>query len=299
MNDPDEGKILFKCLNDVNDTSIERSFLAGKQEEDNNVYLGSFLISKHQDDLVMWRTYGKDEKSVEAAGCSFVIKTTFFDADSGFLQPQIRKPTKTSSSSISVDIDTGNQPSIIRSQPDIPNNTAKTSKSEMTSADYGKISGQSLNKVLYFDNEKKIVVGDNGPEITIAINDLKNNLLRLIFLKSKDETDIKNITVNRIIFRLLSELRYLFKSSDYSFENELRVIQYVEPKNEKVSIDDNGGAFLPKRLYINSNKPVQPFIEKIILGPKVPSPAQWMYLDVAMKKKGYSIELKSSVVRFQ
>ena len=114
----------------------------------------------------------------------------------------------------------------------------------------------------------------------------------------------KSLAINKIIYRFLTEIRYLFKSSDYAFENELRVIQYALPssniKDNLVKVDDNGGLSLPRRLYIESNKPVRQYISKIYLGPKVPNPQIWMYLETTMKMKGYNkMELKISETKFQ
>lgn len=84
MNDPMEGRMLFEYLND---DAIETAYLNGEKRTETSVYLGSFLPAEendgeisHEDELVMWRTYGKDENGKEAAGCSVVLNSDFFKA---------------------------------------------------------------------------------------------------------------------------------------------------------------------------------------------------------------------------
>ncbi len=184
---------MLECLDDPD---IENSFKPGRLEEENNVYLGSFLPASHEDDLVMWRTYGKDEKNMEAAGCSIVIDINFFDKDGNYLQPQLRPSSK---------------------------------KDDEPVDDNKNVFGQSLYRVLYYDRRQKRMVEENGNTVQKGIDDLiKSPEKRIDFFKRLSSTPTLpiNSVINRIIYRILSELRYLFKSSDYVFENELRVIQY-------------------------------------------------------------------------
>lgn len=86
MNDPDEGKILIESLDNLEQkddqtTFIKTAFDNVLKEETNNFYLGSFLpaVDGHEDELLMWRTYGKDDLQNEAAGCCLLIDVSFFD----------------------------------------------------------------------------------------------------------------------------------------------------------------------------------------------------------------------------
>ena len=67
----------------------------------------------------------------------------------------------------------------------------------------------------------------------------------------------------------LEEIRYLFKSADYSYESELRVLKYMplEPDNPKIKIDDSGDF---AKLYIERDNPIQ--ISEVIFGPKFQNP---------------------------
>ncbi|MBS1771455.1 MAG: tetratricopeptide repeat protein [Bacteroidetes bacterium] len=252
MNDPEEGIVLLDAMG----TEVKQCFANASQQEEGNIYIGSFLpADTHEDELVMWRTYGKDENGTEAAGCSIVINTDFFDAyqDHAGINPHMH--------------------------------TLGTKAAAGTTP-------QCLYRVLYFNknhrqNKKPMIVGDiieNGSKkgnIEKDILALNDSLIALGKLKVKNKpTAPLSIAIDKIIFHLLSEVRFFFKSSDYSFENEVRVIQYVPKDNNQLKIDESK----PKKVYVDSNKPIQQSIEKIILGPKVPSPKQWLYLDVALRQ---------------
>ena len=93
MNDPQEGEILINCIDklqelDNDNVKIKEVFYNIMKKEQNNFYLGSFLpvTNNHEDELIMWRTYGRDEHLKEAAGCSLVIDSSFFDfTDLGYI----------------------------------------------------------------------------------------------------------------------------------------------------------------------------------------------------------------------
>lgn len=69
MNDPEEGETIFKYLQDP---EIEDAFREASLSQNSNIYLGSFLSAFHKDELIMWRTYGRDENGTDGGGCSFV-----------------------------------------------------------------------------------------------------------------------------------------------------------------------------------------------------------------------------------
>jgi hypothetical protein len=260
MNDPEEGKILVDFLLD---SSLKNAFEKGKLEEDNNIYLGSFLPEDKADYLVMWRTYGKNEMNEEATGCSITLQRKFFDNE-----------------------DTGLY-------------------TDMRSGDTDPTERQALYHVLYFDKAKGTLVMEGNKEMIRGVNkamkELKSQLATLISLKDKkDKKDegAKNSAINKFIYRYVSELTYFFKSADYQFERELRVIKYYLPGDAAVKTDLYS-TVLPRRLYIESTNHVRPNISRIILGPKVLHPERWMYLDAVMKQNNHDIDLEHSKVKFQ
>ena len=272
MNDPEEGETIFDCLEDG---EIESCFKSGMEVQDNNIYLGSFLPAlendkknNHEDELVMWRTYGKDENRNEATGCSIIILPDFFGKDKQYLHSDMY-------------------------------DTAKVK------AENKKSTNHALYSVLYFDKRDKKLLDTKNKGLNNLLADLKSATRAFISQKNISSTSPeKNKAIDRIVYRFLTEIRYLFKSADYAFENELRVVQYALPHSEEkenlVKVDDNGGQWLPRRLYIESNKSVREYICRVYLGPKVSNPQTWMYLETVMKLKGFSkFQLKKSECRFQ
>ncbi len=269
MNDPEEGEVLLNYL----DGTIKKAYESGKQGEDSNIYLGSFLdAQEHKDELVMWRTYGKDELGTEAAGCSIIINTSFFDKHRHRLNSSL-----TSSISGSVKYSESDEKVINQSE-------------------------QPLYRVLYYDKIKNVFTNhDQLGELQALVKDLEIRLTKLITMKENkngNETD-KDKAINKIVYHILSEIRYLFKSADYAFENEYRIIQYAT-NPDIIKVD---ALSTPKRLYIESNKEVLPHIDEIILGAKVIHPERWIYMDFIMKNNNKipdkKKKLNKSMCKFQ
>lgn len=266
MNDPEEGIVLLDCMSDL----VKQCYFNAAEQEEDNIYIGSFLPAlMHEDELVMWRTYGKDTQGVEGGGCSIVINTDFFDKykeKGGYINPGMTIK-------------------------DISEETESTPQCLYGVLYYNKNhNGNTINK---FD-------GHNGAKVEKDVEKLDKHLKRLVRFKKKLPKGSQD-AIDIIIYHLLSEVRFFFKSADYKFENEVRVLQFV-PKNSKQLIIDKGD-LLPKKVFIESNKAIQPHIEKIILGPKVPNPKQWMYLDVALRKqnphRSTPIDVSISECRYQ
>jgi hypothetical protein len=91
----------------------------------------------------------------------------------------------------------------------------------------------------------------------------------------------------------LEEIRYLFKSADYSYESELRVLKYMplEPDNPKIKIDDSGEF---AKLYIERDNPIQ--ISEVIFGPKFQNPENVTPLLYLLDK---NIEFRQSEISFR
>ena len=101
-------------------------------------------------------------------------------------------------------------------------------------------------------------------EVEDSLNNYMNDLrLRVqTFLEKRTETsDIQNL------LELLNTIAYLFKSAEYQYEHELRLV--VEGVGFEKVIDSN-----LLRVYIEL-VPICPFIRKITLGPKVERAEEW------------------------
>jgi len=98
------------------------------------------------------------------------------------------------------------------------------------------------------------------------------------------------------IFKQLSTISFLFKSADYMYENEVRVIKSVPRDSELIKSSEVKIPGLPKkRLYIESNNEILPFIKKIHLGPKVENHQQWsLYFDFEIRQRAREIAAMDS-----
>ena len=100
-----------------------------------------------------------------------------------------------------------------------------------------------------------------------------NNLLRKLQDKIQEiKLEGRGIDKDKAYDKIndcLEEIRYLFKSADYSYESELRVLRYVplEPNNQKIKIDDSGDF---AKLYIERDNPIK--LSEVIFGPKFQNP---------------------------
>jgi tetratricopeptide (TPR) repeat protein len=244
MNDPMEGKVFFDYLNEP---GIEKAYYNGEKRTETSVYLGSFLPvsdkigeTSHEDELVMWRTYGKDENDKEAAGCSVVLSSDFF--------------------------------------------RISTEKKERAAA--SDTTSELLNVV--YVKQKERLINDAGGKMEDAINELKKQLEKLIKVRNKyPETDDFYKDIENGIFRELSKISFLFKTADYQFENEVRVITYMPRDSDLVKFREVNEVKKPsKRFFIESHNDILPFIKKIYLGPKVEHYQQWsLYFDYEIRQR--------------
>ena len=246
MNDPMEGKIFFEYINDAD---IQEAYANGEKRTETSVYLGCFLPVEevdgdltNADELVMWRTYGKDEFGKEATGCSIVMDTQFFQ------------------------------------------------EKRQGSQDAGSIdSAAELLSVVYIKNQKngKKILNDTDNTIHMALDKLKMLLKKLIELSNNHKPkDAFNKEIENNIFKKLSTISYLFKSADYDFEQEVRVITYMPRSSNLICFRELKDEKPSKRFYVESANEILPYIKKIYLGPKVENHQHWsLYLDYEIRQR--------------
>lgn len=267
MNDPMEGQVVFDYLNEK---KISEAYLEGEKRYENSVYLGSFLPAEdagkgksHEDELVMWRTYGKDENGKEAAGCNLVLSSEFF------------RPTKKQEN---------------RNFPGTESDDEQL-RLAVVKEDYSmnKIVDEELLNVIYieFHNKKARIKNDPSGNLEPSMNELKKLLSQMIEIRdNSDKTEFKKYIENTM-FKKLSTISFLFKSADYIYENEVRVIKTVPRDSELIKAREVNIPGLPKkRFYIESNNEILPYIQKIFLGPKVENHQQWgLYFDFELRQR--------------
>ena len=70
------------------------------------------------------------------------------------------------------------------------------------------------------------------------------------------------------VMALLDEIRFLFKDSDYDYENEVRIIIHAE--NSEIQVDDGKNELNIPRLYVDLQRKL--IYKEIILGSKIDKP---------------------------
>ena len=120
-----------------------------------------------------------------------------------------------------------------------------------------------------------------------------NNSLLTLKEKVEGKDKVKESILYEKVDECLEEIRYLFKSADYSYEYELRVLKYMplEPDNPKIKIDDKGEY---AKLYIERDNPIQ--ISEVIFGPKFQNPENVTPLLYLLDK---NIKFRQSEISFR
>ncbi len=269
MNDPSEGNIIFKLFPSKVNNLLDDPYL----NKESNIFIGSFLPSNFSDNLVMWRTYGK-ECGNEESGCSIQIKSEFFDSKLTSFYRDVSDIKNKSELSGSNNF----------------SNSIDIKESEKSSDEDGFI----LRKVLYCSNSGEIINDDLGIAKT-HVNNISAIIENLIdCLKGNDEETKRFIS--RIVRRSISDIQYLFKSEEYSYENEFRVLKVFSSENLKVQIDERAN---PKKVFINANRIVKDYITEITFGPKVNNKSEWLAIETKFQKEEKNVLFKKSIIDFQ
>ena len=140
--------------------------------------------------------------------------------------------------------------------------------------------------------EISFVIPGTNHELEKKLNEQMNELFEAIkkfnSKKDKEPSDIQNIV------ELLNEIAYLFKSSEYQHEFEVRLV--VKGIGfEKIIKSD----CIPPRVYIELVN-IKSLVQKITLGPKVERPDEWAAaFNYSFGKDGYTPEILISHLPFK
>ncbi len=230
LNDTSEGRELFQYLN----FHVARANNHETSAElfSRKPFIGSFVNEHKHDDLTLWRMYGKENKE-EARGCAITLN----------MNQLVDKLKEELSSKSAV---TGSKRDVI----------ALMDKEFV------------FYQVAYRNQEKNEFM---LPGADSEKNKLLNNLMRKL---AKSVTDFnahkkKNLEEQRDAVVLLNEIAYLFKTAEYQYENEIRLV--IEKTGFDVKFIESEE--VPKA-YIEIGN-IRKAITKITLGPKIERASEW------------------------
>ena len=282
MNDPEEGIVIEKIL------GLDRRDIL----EPSSWFLMSF--TNKTDDLAMWSQYGDDAK-----GVCLVLREDDFSRFTSFNDVSWRKEViplvetmNTIESTLSYDLK-GSPNELNNIKPTIAiKDEEKRSKSEKKE-NVPKGNRDYLYRIAYVKNigedieleQTELFEKSEIEELEKLLNSLKEKL--------DSGSKVKKENYQDAISECIEEIRYLFKSVDYKYENELRILRYanLDPSNDKIKIDKASGI---GKLYVERENPIQ--IEEVIFGPKFPTPE---YVTPLLKLLDKDINYKKSTIKFR
>ena len=294
MNDPEEGIVIEKVLKSNKEGKILSYF------EDRNILDPSswFLMSftSKTDDLTMWSQYGDD-----AQGVCLVLREDDFSRFTSLNDVPWSKETVFLESENKSEVAISESSSDFKSSPNkLENNDSSNSinrdETQLKSEQKDNVSKGSIDylyRIAYIRNigkdfkleKSELFDDDEINELDKSVNHLKQKLE-----KNLDESDpfYKNA-----ISKCIEEIRYLFKSVDYKYENELRILRYanLDPSNKEIKIDKTSGV---GKLYVERKNSIQ--IGEVIFGPKFPNPE---YVTPLLKLLDKKIKYKKSTIKFR
>ena len=284
MNDPEEGIVIEQIL------GLDRRDVL----EPSSWFLMSF--TNKTDDLAMWSQYGDDAK-----GVCLVLREKDFSRFTSFNDVSWRRETTSLEFINKIDLSMSELSGDLK----ISANEAKKKESTFSAnVEDAQPQPEKKDKVAKgnIDYLYRIAyVNDSGGEFSIEKTELFNDdeIKKLEeFLEALKENIDKNLNkgddfYQKEISDCIEEIRYLFKSVDYKYENELRILRYanLDPSNDKIKIDKTSGI---GRLYVERENSIQ--IREVIFGPKFPNPE---YVTPLLKLLDKEINYKKSTIKFR
>ena len=282
MNDPEEGIVIEQIL------GLDRRDVL----EPSSWFLMSF--TNKTDDLAMWSQYGDDTK-----GVCLVLREDDFSRFTSFNDVSWRKETITLSpinkmnSTIS-QLSSYSKNSQNESENKESTDTINDKETQKKSEEQGNDSNSNIDYLyrIAYVKHKNLKLEQTElfekPEIDI-LEKLLNSLKEKLDIGSK----VKEENYQNAIAECIEEIRYLFKSVDYKYENELRILRYanLDPSNKEIKIDKTSGV---GKLYVERKNSIQ--IGEIIFGPKFPNPE---YVTPLLKLLDENIDYKKSTIKFR
>ena len=284
MNDPEEGIVIEQIL------GLDRRDVL----EPSSWFLMSF--TNKTDDLAMWSQYGDDAK-----GVCLVLREDDFSRFTSFNDVSWRREKVSLEFSdkmylMKSELNIGFKKSAFRSESENSVDTVNDEGTEPNSEEKDSVSKGNVD-YLY----RIAYVNDSGGKFSIEKTELFNEyeIKKLEeFLEALKEKIDKNLNkgddfYQKAISDCIEEIRYLFKSVDYKYEDELRILRYanLDPSNKEIKIDKTSGI---GKLYVERENSIQ--IDEVIFGPKFPNPE---YVTPLLKLLDKEINYKKSTIKFR
>lgn len=264
LNDTSEGKELYDYL----------QFGGGYEEREmvdikpfaQKPFIGSFVDESKNNDLALWRMYGKENKE-EAIGCAITLDRVKFISE---LKKELTKKAKSKKNTAAPAEETDN--------PDLK--AVNISGKTVTSSTSKNTGNKNVNNELFNfyrvayctkgNNARFVIPGVDDPSEEALNRHMQDLHLRISDFKASlaaEDAGTKE-KLNLDIRKLLNEISYLFKGIEYQYEHELRLI--VRDSFEGIVYSDED----PPKVRVELVT-LGPLIRGITMGPKVPRAEEW------------------------
>ena len=284
MNDPEEGIVIEQIL------GLDRRDVL----EPSSWFLMSF--TNKTDDLAMWSQYGDDAK-----GVCLVLREDDFSRFTSFNDVSWRQEKNFLEFSdkmylLKSELNSGFEKSIFRSESENSVDTVNDEGTEPNSVEKdsdSKGNSDYLYRIAYVKHIKENLKLERTELFEKSEIEELEKLLNSLKEKLDIGSKVTEENYQDAISECIEEIRYLFKSVDYKYENELRILRYanLDPSNDKIKIDKTSGI---GKLYVERENSIQ--IGEVIFGPKFPNPE---YVTPLLKLLDKEIKYKKSTIKFR
>jgi hypothetical protein len=194
-------------------------------------------LSTAIDELTMWAQYGEKAKGV----CLVLKSSDFSKVNNSSDIPTLKHDGK----------------SVLKNPED--NKNKLDSKAKDIIYRIGYLSKSKKSKLLLKKDYNKSFSQNEINVLNKYLLDLKKSVKKIN----------KNSKLYEAVNECLEEIQYLFKTADYSYEHELRLLKYSPLESDNKNIKINNSEEIAK-LYIERDNPIQ--IAEVIFGPKFENP---------------------------
>ncbi|MCF8324649.1 MAG: hypothetical protein K9I84_06795 [Leadbetterella sp.] len=264
LNDPSEGQVLFSYLN--YNTQNQKEKIKHSDTFGKRPFIASFVNETNDNDLPLWRMYGK-EALAEAKGCSIGINVIDFKRN---LEDFIKLEKVKKSNSFDL----------------------KTQIIDNEDIEFYSVSYVDGNE---FDFEGSTV--DSKSDLNQIMSKLKYEISTFYEREESSESEELEIEV------LLNKINFLFKSTVYKYENEVRLVVSntidFDIKLEKVN-ENKFPSKKPIKVFIEL-VPLVPLIKTITIGPKVEKAEEWAatFYYSLNSQDNYNADIRISTLPFK